>query len=256
MPETPSFRNPPVIEVSFGIQFGRLSQWQTRHFGDFWNRVKDEFPGSADAPPLEFANQATPQIELLVMPPLRRVLFASPDQIFLLQVQDNRFNFNWRKLGADREYPRFRSLFPQFQKWLAVHAEFLREKKLEDVKPTRYELTYVNHIDLSGDFSGALERYVKLFSWSNVAPQFLTAPITATSAWQFQMPDQFGIMTANLTHVKTIDNKDLLVLALSCFGDRVEIPQDEWFNAAHQSIVFGFTDLTTELAHNSWGREK
>lgn len=255
MPETPSFRNPPVIEVSFGIQFARIERWQTRHFGEFWSRVKDEFKFSADAPPLEFPT--APTVELLLLPPLRRVLFASEDQTSLLQVQDNRFHFNWRKIRPENSYPRFASLFPQFKKWFSLYGGFLKEKELGEAKPLRFELTYINHIDVSGNFSTVLEQTVKLFNWSAVSPRYLDAPTTATAAWQFNMPDGLGTMNANLTHVKTEQSKELLVLALSCVGEQVDLSRlDTWFKTARESIVFGFTDLTTDAAHKIWERER
>jgi uncharacterized protein (TIGR04255 family) len=255
--ETPSFRKPPVIEVSFGIQFSRIEQWQTRHFGEFWSRVKDKFKGSADAPPLEFQAGGPPTVQLLLLPPLRRVIFATEDQTSLLQVQDNRFHFNWRQLKTEDTYPRFGSLFPQFKEWFGVFSEFLQEKKLGEAKPIRFELTYINHIGVAEDFSKELERTVKLFNWSAVSPQYLAAPTTVTAAWQFDMPDKLGVMGANLTHVKTAESKELLVLALNCVGESVDLSQmDLWFESAHRSIVFGFTDLTTEAAHKLWEREQ
>lgn len=239
------------------MQFPRIGQWQTRHFGDFWSQVKADFPGTADAPPVELVSPGVPQIQLLLLPPLRRVIFSSSDQATLLQVQDNRFHFNWRKVNEESSYPRFTLLFPQFKKWLEAYREFLRQKKLGEEKPSRFELTYVNHLDVSGDLSTALEKYVKLFNWSAVSPSFLSAPKSVTSAWQFEMPEGLGTMVANLAHVKTLDNRELLVLALNCFGERVEMAQfDHWFDIAHRSIVFGFTDLTTDTGHKLWGRER
>lgn len=257
LPETPSFRKPPVIEVSFGMQFARLEQWQTRYFGDFWNQVKTSFPVSADAAPLEVVNVGLPKLEMSFLPPLRRVLFYSEDQSTLLQVQDNRFHLNWRKIRAEDTYPRFARVFALFKEWLAVYRDFAKEKDLGEVNPQRYELTYINHIDTAGDFSRALEENVKLFNWTRVAPKYLSAPKTVGAVWQFDMKDGLGTMNANLTHARNAEGNDLLVLGLNCVGEKVEtVTLDQWFEAAHRSIVFGFTDLTTEEAHHLWGRER
>jgi hypothetical protein len=39
----PRFRNPPVEEVSVGVQF-RLPRFLPTHYGRFHERTKDEFP--------------------------------------------------------------------------------------------------------------------------------------------------------------------------------------------------------------------
>ena len=46
-----------------------------------------------------------------------------------------------------------------------------------------------------------------------------------------------------------------MVLNMTCSGQAsVEYSFPNWFDTAHEWIVRGFTDLTTDEAHKLWGR--
>ena len=48
----PSFKNPPISEVSIGLRFEPLQQLRIPHFGSLWQRVKDQYPVVEHATPL------------------------------------------------------------------------------------------------------------------------------------------------------------------------------------------------------------
>jgi uncharacterized protein (TIGR04255 family) len=95
-----------------------------------------------------------------------------------------------------------------------------------------------------------------MFKWEGIGAEFLSAPASVSSVWQFQMPDAKGIFTANLSHAKRQDSTDLLVLNMSCAGPASSrYSLKEWFDTAHEWIVRGFADLTTSEAQNElWER--
>jgi hypothetical protein len=74
----------------------------------------------------------------------------------------------------------------------------------------------------------------------------------------FRNARQKGTATASLSNA--IDKKsgnNLLVLIFTCTGPHSDkYSPREWFDAAHEWIVRSFTDLTTQEAHQKWGREK
>jgi uncharacterized protein (TIGR04255 family) len=251
----PEYTKPPVLEVVAGIQFSALRGVQTRHFGEFWGKVKDEYPITRDMVPLPDVSEI-PSVELLLMPPLRRVFLLSGDRRYVVQLQDTRFNLNWRRVEAGDAYPRFGPVFAKFQKAWGAFSEFAEVANLGNLIPNRYELTYVNHLEMKADsFSRELEAKVKMFKWEGIGAAFLPPPASASSAWTFQMPDSKGIFTANLSHAKRQDATDLLVLNMSCAGPASSrYSLKEWFDTAHEWIVRGFTDLTTSEAHTEWGR--
>jgi uncharacterized protein (TIGR04255 family) len=251
----PEYDKPPVLEVVFGIQFSALKGIQTRHFGEFWTKIRDEFPITRDMPPLPEISE-TPSVELLLMPPLRRVFLLSSDQRYVVQLQESRFNLNWRKVEAGDKYPRFGVVFSKFQQAWGDFSAFGELAGLGNLIPNRYELTYVNHLEIKGDvFSSELEAKAKMFRWQGLDAQFLPAPASASASWQFQMPESKGIFSANLSHAKRQDATDLLVLNMACAGPASsKFTLREWFETAHEWIVRGFTDLTTSEAHKEWGR--
>jgi uncharacterized protein (TIGR04255 family) len=251
----PGYSTPPVLEVVAGVQFSPLAKLQTRHLGGFCERARKDFPITRDMPPLVDVPE-TPSIEFLALPPLRRVFILSEDENYVVQLQDTRFNFNWKRVKPDDPYPRYGTVFAKFQENWGAFSDYVEFENLGPIIPKRYELIYVNHIELKGqNFSRELQAKVKMFNWDRVDPEFLPAPNSVSGVWQFQMPDSKGTLGANLSHAKRPDGRDLLVLNMGCSGPASsQYSMKDWFNTAHEWIVRGFTDLTTSEAHKEWGR--
>jgi uncharacterized protein (TIGR04255 family) len=202
-PNSPSYRKPPVSEVAVGLQFDRLPI-QMRHIGQFWTEVAELYPNTEDAPPLPETGEA-PGIELLVIPPLRRSFLISQGGEFLLQVQDNRFYCNWRKLSPDVIYPRFPVVYERFVKGWGLFSDFLKRQGFPEVNPTRYELTYVNEIEVSResvaqDIAKCVRMYVP-----RLKPEFLPEPGSVSGLWLYKLPDSKGQLQANLNHLRKPD---------------------------------------------------
>jgi uncharacterized protein (TIGR04255 family) len=252
--QLPEFENPPVLEVVAGVQFERLRAFQTGHFGRFWESVADRFPTCQDAPPLPDISEPF-SVEVLVLPPLRRMMLVSADNHFVLQLQDSRFHVNWRKTKESDEYPRFRSIFETFTQIWEHFSKFVPNAGLGQVNPTAFELTYVNHIDATAsEFAISLAKRVKMYRWDEVRPEFLPQPTSVSAVWQFALPDSKGNLNANLSHARR-EKQDIVVLNMTCNGQAsATYSMIDWFETAHEWIVRGFTDLTTEEAHRLWGR--
>jgi uncharacterized protein (TIGR04255 family) len=257
----PNYQKPPVIEVAAGVQFEELQGWQMRYFGQFWSEIAAEYPITQDQAPVPDVLETGPRLEILTIPPLRRMLLFSQEQNYVIQLQESRLHFNWRKVRESDEYPRFeKNIFPQFLDLWGRFSNFATRMALGNLRPQRYELTYVNHIEPKGDhFAEALENRVKLFSWSSVkdGAKFLTAPTAANTVWTFSLPDQRGTGQATLNQATRADGRNVLVLAMSCGGPATaRCSLNDWFATAHEWIVRGFADLTTASAQAEWGRIK
>ena len=250
----PEFENPPVLEVVAGVQFERLALMQTRHFGQFWELIKSEFPTSHDAPPLPDVTEPF-SVEVLSLPPLRRMMLISADNHYVIQLQDSRFHVNWRKTRNSDAYPRFPNIFGRFEQYWNEFTRLVPDLELGSIKPTKYELTYVNHIDASSkDFATSVAKSVKMYRWEGVRAEFLPQPSSVSAVWQFSLPDSKGSLNANLSHARR-EKEDVLVLNMVCLGAAsAAYGLGEWFETAHEWIVRGFTDLTTDEAHKRWGR--
>jgi uncharacterized protein (TIGR04255 family) len=254
-PSTPSYRKPPVSEVAVGLQFERLPI-QTRHLGQFWTEVAGSYPQTEDVAPLPEPGEV-PGIEYVVVPPLRRTFLISNDGEFLLQIQDNRFYCNWRKLSPDVFYPRFPAVYDRFVESWGLFSDFLKRQGFAEISPTGYELTYVNEIEVSResvaqDVAKCVRMYVPLQK-----PEFLPEPASISGLWLYNLPDSKGKLRANLNHLRKPDGRESFVLNLSCSGTvSPKTSMADWFETAHEWIVRGFTDLTTPEAHQKWEREK
>jgi uncharacterized protein (TIGR04255 family) len=249
-----SYENAPLNEIAIGVHFEPLAGWQSRHVGHFWTRVSKDFPYTEDQPPV-FEVDSGPRFQVLQLPPLRRAFFVSQDKTFVMQLQESRFLMNWRKSQPTDVYPRFGGVFKKFVEYWGLFSSFVTSENVGTLKPVRYELTYVNHIDQAQvPVSTAAEKYARLFSWRDVKAQFLPAPTGINAVWTFQMPDQLGFAQANLSQGVRVDGRAVLVLVMSCTGSASpKISMDDWFASAHEWLSEGFKELTTETARNEWG---
>lgn len=265
----PEYQNPPLTEVVCGIQFQDLGFLSSVHFGEFWNRIKDEYPQTEDHAPLPdiFEIQQIPppvpqmRPELSDMPPLRRVFFVTKKGDFLYQFQASRFLSNWRKMQSSDDYPRFSSAFLRFQKGWMELLEFIRSNEQNAPLANQYELTYINHIIEDSDaeaFPVGIRQYLPVFCWTQeTVDGFLPNPHTGSARLQYKLPNKSGTLHVSIAHgMRLADKKNLAVLELTARGpaspDWRELT--EWFAMAHEWIVRGFTHLTSAKAHQIWGR--
>lgn len=91
---------PPVIEVVCGFIFDALPL-DPLLLGTYWQQRRSDFPKREVHPPIAEAEAVT---LFRGMGPIRSWLI-SDDDVFLIQIQRDRFYLNWRKRSHD--YPRF-----------------------------------------------------------------------------------------------------------------------------------------------------
>jgi uncharacterized protein (TIGR04255 family) len=248
-----SYENAPLNELAIGVYFEPLSRWQSKHVGQFWTEVSKDFPSTEDQPPV-FEVDSGPRFQVLQLPPLRRTFLLSQDQNLVIQLQESRFLLNWRKLKPTDQYPRFGAVFKKFVDYWGHFSDFIFREKIGSLKPIRYELTYVNHIDQADNpVSTAAEKYARIFKWSDLKARFLPPPTGINVVWTFPMPDQLGFAQANLSQGVRTDGRAVLVLVMSCTGSASpKISMEDWFGSAHQWLTEGFKELTTETARQEW----
>jgi len=246
--KTPGFRRPPISELVCGIAFNRLSAFGAPYVGLLWKECFRDFPNPESAPPLLTGATESLSLEELQFP---RIWFVAADERTLIQVQNDRLLFNWRKRADDDEYPRFDTVFSEFKKHFANFSAFVAANRLGIIEAKRFELTYVNHI-LVGDGWETFADIGTLFpdlSWRNLKGRFLPTP--ELMAWRatFSLPDKMGTLNVSISPGKrTRDKRDILQMELTAIG---HIGGDadsmsRWFSVAHDWIVFGFADLTSE----------
>lgn len=256
----PSYGTPPVIEVVCGIRFTKIESLKVPHFGLFWQKVRDEYPICEHAIPL--LSPEGPRTILEADNLLPRVWLINEKKNGLIQLQSDRFLYNWRRMHEDEVYPRYRTVIEAFKINLKIFEEFIEKENLGSVNPIECELTYINHIPKGEGWESVagIHELLPDLDWRSGNGRFLPEPDVL--GWQalFSLPEDAGRLHVKLEQkIRKIDNFPLLSLEISARGLGVDKSLNDiwkWFELAHEWIVFGFTDLTgQEIQKEIWGRK-
>ena len=262
----PEYERPPVNEVVCGVLFRPIEQLLAPYLGLLWERFQPDFTKCQEVAPLTpviepLEGEPQAELQLSEVPPLPRTWFLSQDEHNIIQVQRDRFLFNWRQLGDVDPYPRYGTVFPDFQAKLGVFREFLGGLDCGDVLPLQFELTYVNHIYMGDGFEN-------LGEFGNVFPDFTWRETERISAQPervnyriaYTLPESSGRLHVTIQNVRrTDDNRPLIRLNLTARGISGEKTWEAlpgWFNMAHDWIVYTFEDLTSEAFQRDVWRKR
>jgi uncharacterized protein (TIGR04255 family) len=256
----PSFKRPPVVEVVCGLQFSPIPEWLTSHYGLFWNEVLAQYPKCQDQPPLgrlKLEDFETPdELSAGLLPPLRRVFLIDESDCYLMQLQQNRFLHNWRKLRAENDYPRFEAAYGRFVAQWSRFTGFLHSARLSAPNIEAYELTYVNLITApDAKFPRDIGKFLDFYrgfplASSGAYPRVLNLQI----GWPLE--SETGKLSLSVKHGKenVEPAREVLIAEFSAKGTarRDGADMESWFKAAHEAIVCTFEALTTPSAHKGW----
>jgi uncharacterized protein (TIGR04255 family) len=250
-----------------GVQFETLSLFSSLHYGEFHQRVKNGYPRTQEKEPLAEVFEGPQgaglrgEVAAFDMPPLRRVFFIDSTGNFLLQLQPSRFLANWRKEKPTDEYPRFAVAYEKFLKGWEVLLTFLKDSAIGLPEVNQYEMTYINHIpESSSVFPLGIQEHVPMLCWRAAQSSgFLPSAKSAALKLQFSLPDSRGTLHVSIGHGQRLsDRKGVMILDLTARGPAKRDWSDmkDWFEMAHEWIVRGFTDLTSDGSHRLWERER
>lgn len=266
----PEYSNPPLIEVVCGVSFAPLSQFKSVHVGQFWERVKSELPVVEEHPPIATVIESLDglktlgtDIQLSDMPPLPRAWFIDNTGNRLIQIQNDIFLHNWRKLSPTDRYPRYKEVYRGFIDYFGRFQTFVNEFSVGSISPTQFELTYINHISLRefGSTDSLLTELFPDFSWRVSEKRFLPRYENVNWRSSFRLPGNQGRLHISIQSAyRRPDNEPLIVLELKARGigsDLSESGLQTWFDTAHEWIVCGFADITGSVAQTKlWGRKE
>jgi uncharacterized protein (TIGR04255 family) len=254
------FDDPPLVETVLGVGFAPLQQWKTPHFGLFWHEIKAEYPRFEVQPPVE--NLSVISIGV-VMPEIPvRCWFYNEPQTQLIQVQNNRFFYNWRNYFNQTEYPRYENNKAIFKtEWLRFY-DFLIANQFESPQIQYCEISYVNHIEKGKGWESLadLPDVIPYFSGSLVT-NFLPLPDAVVLNVFYSIPNIRGRINIQLQPaIRQDDGKEILQLQLSAVGSPASFDIDnviEWFDLAREYVNRSFVDFTSTKMHGIWKmREK
>lgn len=254
------YNSPPLEEVVFGISFDRVKNFPVASYGKYWSTIADRFPKTADRSPL-----ISDDSDFSLDQPLIRTWFVSDNEQKLIQLQQDRFIFNWRRVNSDwRTYPEYQNIFPEFWELFADFSRFVEQEPLKTkLAISQLELTYVNTVpfDSVSSHVNHLSEILVDHCYRNDRERFLARPTDFNWVSIYPMESGLGELKISATTAYRADNpKDsALRLSLTCSGSinpHESNPFRSWFDTAHDYIVRGFADATNrEIQEKIWGRK-
>jgi len=246
------FQTPPVVEVVCGVLFGAITNLRTAHVGLYWNEIRQEFPLIDEAPPLVptiETLEVVPSIEVEfgLVPPLARTWFHRADRRGLIQLQRDRFAYNWKRMPPDDgAYPSYDKVIVDFERQWKVFCDFVEKEKLGEIVLRQLELVYVNIIP---DASPPVGDPV----FSDHAPdlsrsRFLKEPDSFTWLTSYRLPGNTGRLHVQINSARQAESGDpirRLDMIARGINDAATSSMRAWFDLAHEWIVRGFADVTT-----------
>ena len=276
MANFPDYEAPPVVEVVMGIQFPPIVGLTTAHVGLYWAEIREEFNRAQDQPPIPrrieppgakeegedspIFKQPQASFHVSHHPEWPRIWFESKSGTRLIQLQRDHFLFNWRKMSAGDEYPRYPALEEAFLREWAGFRAFLEGQDLPSPKADQLEVTYVNQIK-KGEGWDATRDIVELFTNTRWKPRtgFLPEPEYLRWSFKFLLPAGAGRLHADIMVPVLIPpgNEKAVHFTLTARGrpqgEMDEAQIREWFALAREYIVKGFVDFVSEATDSLWG---
>lgn len=270
-PPLPFYDVPPVIEVVCGVQFAALEGFQATAFGLLWERFKAEYPTCEQQPRLlpvverfgdpEPDAERERRIEFLSVPPLPRMFFIHESPCWLIQVQDDRFLHNWRRVEETDAYPRFPEVQKRFWSAWERFLGFCGEGMIGTPRINQLEITYINHIVQGEGWNGpgTIGQVFPDTAW-RTKRSFLPSPESIVWKASFLLPDQAGRLHASIRHaIRRRDMKPVLLCELTARGIPNAVDEAAirtWFQLGREWIVRGFADLADDgVQKNIWRRQ-
>ncbi|ATE63463.1 hypothetical protein CMV14_02795 [Rhizorhabdus dicambivorans] len=245
--------------------FDRLDGFEIGDYGLFWAMIRHDFPTTEAQPPLE---PVTEQFEgfrpdqftfrLVDGGMMPRTFYHSADGCELVQVQSDRFAFNWRG-GGTAPYPHSEQTMKRFNELFAIFEKFAAERGFPKVQVRQCELVNVNIVPV--------DEFGKSFA---DAPEFFRVPEMGRDI-EFLRPETYissmrhlieiegkpvGRLYSALSPVTRIaDDDPAYRLELTARGAPIGGDTAAFFDIARSAINAVFLSATTKKAREHWGEQ-
>ena len=271
MTSTPKYRKPPVIETVLGVQFQELDGFRAAHFGLYWKLISDEFTKFEDKPRLPPVVERFPRNVVVPQAGLQFAARSIPDRVWyvgrsddeVIQVQPDRFFFNWRR--REEPYPTFKTNSTKFLDKLEEFSSFCEQEKLGRPNVNLCEVAYINHIipiegESATDLAGTVFNGLRWETAENGFPQPESAVFNRVFVIEHESAKR-GRLYAESSIALTRDETQEREIVLFRLTARVNHRAAESntiaasLQLAHDWVVNGFANLTDSgIQEQRWER--
>lgn len=258
----PSYENPPINEVTVGVQFAPQAGYRQIYALEIWQLFKKEFPHLEEHPPLPpiietFGTHAIGQIGFGFIPGAvhQRFWFLSEKKDEIIQFQNDMFIHNWRKLAdTSNKYPHFEEILAKYKDEITKLEEYFSKFSSDKLKINQCQLNYTNHILLSEEAD--YDKWLNIASFNSFeADEF---GISYSKILKDESGKPFGRLICEAN--KGLNNKGEAIIWLNITYRGM--PKDsniesamEFFKVGREMIVTCFDKITTDYAHKKWGKK-
>ena len=251
------FARPPVEEVVLSVLFNPLDRLLAPHLGEIWQEFKrDGFAHIVEQPPVVPAVEMPvsvqeAQLRIGYVPPLARIWFVHETDSEIIQVQRDRFTFNWRKTEPHPVYPGFTAICGKFEDFYSRFGQIVKNMQIGEVTPLQYELTHINQLR-HGEGWNTLDDIGKiytLFSSSSQTNSFWFGMEAVNFHASFPVADLHGRLHVSMgNRIKMPEQTQTLQTDFTVrgFPENAEDTMITWFKSARDKIRERFTGMFTE----------
>jgi uncharacterized protein (TIGR04255 family) len=234
----------PLNEVILGVSFVAPS-FSLVDYGLFYERLRNVYPRVTVQNPIA---TATEYGQPLYIPSLPRIWLESEDRHSLVQLQENKLIYNWRKIAGVGVYPHFTVVLENFKNAWTSFITFFQDRG--PINQQQFELSYVNNIQL--DFRKMIKG--SIFKWeSKDWNRYLPDPRYKVVQYIFKIADQpIDLKVTTRPAIDISTQTEVLAFQLDATSGTPGIPTDRWFNDAHDVIERAFEDLLTKETLKLW----
>jgi len=260
----PKYKNPPVVETVLSVQFDPVPQFTNAHSGWFWkNYLGSEWSNIRQTVPVpdqlerfgdskKWAPGTLPGLRLVKDGESERVQITNALGDRMIQIQSNRFIYNWRKIEST--YPSFDTTLLEFEKYFSEYEKFAKEAKFDNFELNQWEATYINHI-FQDPLWNTLQDLPKLIPGFYIPDDKNSQVDNFSGSWSLIIGENVGRLHVTINHVKikSSEGPEAIALQLVARGpitDKTSLR--DGLMIGHESIVEAFTKMTSEIAHDYW----
>ena len=268
-PVRPNFKQPPLVEQVITLIFEEFAQFSVGDYGLFWERIRSDFPTCTTQSPLEpliesFGDfsPAGVKFRLVGHDVLPRCIYRSSDGGELIQLQRDRFTFNWCYVEGST-YPHFEATLCRYRELLHKFSEFVESRGWGPPVVRQCEVTNVNIVEVKQFGSSFAEAHNAFRLPELTALMKGMRQENSTILTQFSIIDEdgngrpVGRLHTNLAPARSEESGELawrFELTARSVPLSQQIDVDSFFAIARSAINSAFIASTTQFAHKIWER--